>query len=261
MFDPAAPKAIVLPAITVDKAPPQPSEGCKTPRPAPRVTLDVAGTPRTVNVVLPPGYDPARPYPLVLAFHGSGWKGTDFMGQLHLYEGHEGEVIALYPDAVVRHIWGDEHATHWGRVDDLPFFDALVAFAKRSTCIDERRIFAVGWSSGGYFANQLACVRPSVVRASASLSGGGPEQATCTTPMPLFIHHGRNDNQVMVTEGRFSRDHWRKVNGCTAAPSPVDGCVRFEGCKAPLVYCETDHTGHSMPPSVRAGVYGFFSSF
>ncbi len=262
--DPPAPIAVAFAGIHLDAdIPPVRTTGCGAAWSAlgrSRQSIDIDKTPRTYELVVPKTYDSARPYRLVLAFHGSGWNGSAFIGQLGFESETGDDAILVYPDAVVRHIWGTESATHWGRVDDLPFVDALVARLKSTLCIDERRIFAVGWSSGGYFANQLGCVRPNLVRAIVSLSGGGPEQATCTEPVPTFLHHAQDDRSVYVSEGRKSRDSWYATNGCKAELAIASGCTTFS-CKQPLVYCETNHTGHSMPPSVRAAAWTFLRGF
>lgn len=261
----ALPRSVVLPAF--DAGPPRParaSAGCSA---SPAVPADGAlartlsdGTElRTYQIVLPAHYDPRRPYPLVLSFHGSGGNGDGFRRSMH--EAGALEAIVLFPDAVVRRVWGEHFATHWGKTEDLPFFDALVATTRATFCVDEARVFAWGWSSGGYFANQLGCVRPDVVRAIVALSGGGPENVTCQTPMAAFIHHDRNDGSVAFATGSESRDHWRAVNRCDGARATENGCTVFDGCQQPLVWCATRGNGHGVPPSVRDAAWAFLRRF
>ena len=263
---PAAPRA-ELPHGAVDAGPtppPLPSLGCgHTPDGGTRDRSDfvmVDGQRRKYLVVLPRGYVPTRPYPLLFAFHGSGGNGEGYRSWLDLESYYGDAVIAVYPDAVVRRIWAEEVATHWGRVEDLPFFDAMLDAIGREHCVDRARVLATGWSSGGYFANQLACARPDAVRAIASLSGGGPEQIDCPRPHAAFIFHDRDDHAVMISEGRASRDHWRTTNAC--GRSRTEGtCEVYTGCAAPLVGCETSGNGHGVPPSVRAAMWSFLSAF
>lgn len=261
---PAAPTSVRFDGIDAgERPPPSPSAGCRREAgaaPALEGTVEIEGAARRYELALPARYDPARPYPLVLAFHGSGGNGVSFRRMMRLEEVWGAGAIAIYPDAVVRRVWGEHFATHWGRVEDLPLFDALVRLAREELCVDERRVFAVGWSSGGYFANQLGCVRPDVVRAIAALSGGGPEDATCTRPVPAFFHHDRDDRAVLVTTGRASREAWCRTNRCRGEAEAREGCLVWGG-DAPVVWCETSGNGHPPPPSVSEAVWRFLSAF
>jgi polyhydroxybutyrate depolymerase len=235
------------------------SDGCGKPA-ALATTISVGGEARAFDAILPRGYDEARPYPLVLAFHGNSGHAA-FQALFRLEDEIGDRAVVVYPRAVVRRVWGEHFAPHWGRVDDLPFFDALVAQMKATLCIDERRVFAVGWSSGGYFANQLGCVRPDTIRAFASIAGGGPEDATCTKPVPAFFLHDENDPDVVFSTGVASRDAWLGTNRCSAAASSADGCILHTSCAAPVVWCATSGNGHSIPPSARVAIASFLASF
>lgn len=262
---PAAPRA-ELPKGAWDPGPlpaPRPSTGCgRIPDGGARELrseLVVEGETRKVLVTLPRGYDPRRPYPLLFAFHGSGGDGPGYRTWLDLEPIHGDGVISVYPDALVRRIWAEEVATHWGKTEDLPFFDQLVETIAREHCVDLARVFASGWSSGGYFANQLGCARPNVVRAVASFSGGGPENIACEQPIPAFVYHDRDDHAVMLSEGRASRDLWHATNRC-AGTRTAGTCEVHRGCAAPVVYCETSGNGHGVPQSAREAMWAFFAS-
>lgn len=175
--------------------------------------------------------------------------------------------VIVYPDAVVRRIWADQFATHWGKFEDLPFFDALVSTMRSAYCIDDSRVFAVGWSSGGYFANQLGCARSPVLRAVASLSGGGPEEIACDRAMPVFLYHDRDDSKVTYATGRASLRAWTRTNGCADRIRRwgETGCVTFSSCgdsstQAQVVWCETEHQGHAVPRTVTRDLAAFLQS-
>lgn len=222
---------------------PDPSEGC---RPLEEQTNEVfAGEKRSYELTLPEHYDPKHPYPLVLWFHGNGGSAAGDQTAMPFPS-----TIAVYPQAVTRRVWADHFAPHWGKVEDLPLFDALVAQIEQRLCVDKARVFAAGWSSGGYFANQLACVRPAVVKAFFAFASGGPEDATCNEPVPGFIHHDRDDHTVFITEGMKSRDNWLATNRCEQRSHEDGGCTVYEGCRAPFAFCETSGNGHGVPPSV-----------
>ena len=54
---------------------------------------------------------------------------------------------------------------------DLAFFDALITRVKSQLCIDNKRIFSLGFSGGGSFSGVLGCRRTDI-RAIASAGGG-----------------------------------------------------------------------------------------
>ncbi|MCL2725080.1 MAG: hypothetical protein FWD69_11650 [Polyangiaceae bacterium] len=239
----------------------RPSAGCgQAPPSVQHATILADGAQRSYEISLPAHYDSSRAYPLVLMFHGSGGNGSSFHRLIAQGEALADSMIAVYPDAVVRRVWADNFAPHWGKTEDLPLFDALVERMKSTLCVDEARVFAFGWSSGGYFANQLGCVRPSTVRAIVALSGGGPENVQCEVPMTVFIHHDRDDGSVAFSTGQGSRDQWLHTNHCSGKASESDGCTIYAGCSASVVWCETSGNGHDVPRSARDAAWTFLSA-
>lgn len=57
------------------------------------------------------------------------------------------------------------------KVHDVAAMKALVAEVSANVCIDDRRVYAVGFSNGAMLANRLACEAPDVFRGVASISG------------------------------------------------------------------------------------------
>lgn len=81
---------------------------------------------------------------------------------------------------------------------DVAFFDAMVTDVKKRFCADEQRFFVVGYSSGSWLVNQLTCIRASVLRGGASVTGGESASGNCGGPVArIFIHDGGdNTNQI-----------------------------------------------------------------
>lgn len=231
--------------------------------PEPR-TATVDGIVRRYKIVSSAPFNPSVPHLVVFAFHGSGGDGESFRRQMGL-ETRLNDALVIYPDAIERRVWANEFATHWGKVADLSFVDAIEQDVRRSFCVDTSRVFAVGWSSGGYFANQLGCARRDRFRAIASLSGGGPEEITCDQAIPLFLYHDRDDAKVLYTTGRTSLNAWQTTNGCSDRVRAWGdtGCLFFSECSKaqPIVWCETEGEGHTVPPAIRDRVASFISSF
>jgi polyhydroxybutyrate depolymerase len=239
------------------------TDGCAAPTVAAgsylAASITVAGTERTYRLATPAG-DPRKVRALVLVFHGSGGSGDGIRGYLGrpMETSAADEAVFAYPDGL-----SDGGATGWpdtgGR--DVAFVDALLARLAGQLCYDRARVFATGFSYGGYMSNTLGCARAGVVRAIAPLSGGGPWQACNGQPVAAWIAHGTSDPTVALGQGQGSRDQWLGVNGCASSahatsPSP---CVAYDGCgENPVVWCAFPG-GHTVESWEPPAVWSFFA--
>lgn len=231
-----------------DAEPPPPSPlptespGCgldATPSPAAgvRKTVTVGGVSRSFVLFVPAGYDPARAYPVVVVFHGIGATGAQMAQFVQMQVYAAGEAIVAFPDATAG-------AWDLGGTTDLDFFDALTTELQDTLCVNEQRVFGVGFSYGAYMVNYLACNRPVTVR--AIVAAGGSFAGTACGSTAALVYHRADDNNEPVANGRAARDMWLSYNGCastsTPSPAPIDGlgCVTYDGCGAttPVVWCE-----------------------
>lgn len=227
------------------------------------------GSKRTYELYVPDAYDGHTTYPLVFVFHGDGGSGAGIRTAFDLENTSGGGAIFVYPDG--------EGAT-WQIADtsglkaDVGFIDALATDLAKSYCVDTKRISAVGFSKGAYFANQLACLSTSHLRAVVTHAGGGPfgvagtgtsYDATGTLrcpapPVAALQVQGTSDGSVDLTEGQKAREHWRSVNGCTASTAPYapEPCIAYTGCAAerPEVWCQIAGMGHTIWPKNGSSV-------
>lgn len=194
----AAPAAPAAPAALPAAPTVLPSPGCLVGSPS-RMTGRIGD--RTYRMHLPDGYDPRRPYPVLLAYHGRSQQARD----IQRYAGLDrADAVVLYPQG--RTIRGPKGSTAWEGTRDLPvdgkdvaFTRALLSAAGRSLCLDTRRVTAVGASQGGGFAHVLACTAPGTVTAIAAVAGafyrpdaGGVR--TCRSgPLRVLEVHGTAD--------------------------------------------------------------------
>jgi polyhydroxybutyrate depolymerase len=227
---------------------------------------------RTYDLLVPAGHDGTRTYPIVFEFHGDGGNGAGMRKTLDLETASQGGAILVYPDGFGS--WDLESAADAN--DDIKFVRAMVEAVGAAYCVDTTRVFATGFSNGAYFSNQLGCkVGAPFFRGIAAHAGGGPfgpdadydaqGNLVCAgQPVAALVGHGQSDGNVALKEGVSSRDHWRRVNGCTSATQPSDPspCVTYDGCAAgrPLVYCEIPGLGHGVWPNGAAATWKFLSS-
>jgi polyhydroxybutyrate depolymerase len=227
---------------------------------------------RTYDLLVPPGHDGTRTYPLVFEFHGDGGNGAGMRKALDLETASQGGAILVYPDGFGS--WDLESAADQN--DDIRFVRAMVDAIGGTYCVDTSRVFATGFSNGAFFSNQLGCkVGAPFFRGIAAHAGGGPfgpdadydaqGNLVCAgQPVAALIGHGQSDGNVLLKDGVSSRDHWQRVNGCAAATQPwgPSPCVTYDGCAAgrPLVYCEIPGLGHAVWSSGAAATWKFLSS-
>src|SRR5687767_4837238 len=131
--------------------------------------VSVEGGVRRYRLVVPRSVDLARPAPLVVAFHGMLVDDKDVMPtytRLNETAERHGFLLA-YPNAAGG-AWG-----LWPRkiVNDIAFFDALLARLSADYRLDPDRVYVLGMSNGGYFAHLLARERSKTIAAAASHSG------------------------------------------------------------------------------------------
>lgn len=247
-------------------APPSPSSGCKGPSAAEgELTLRAGALETPYLLSLPEGHGAGSPAPLVFAFHGRTrshllMRETDSQ---KLAEQLEGQYAVAYVKSI-----GSGFARADELASNLQAFDALYAHLLANYCIDTEQVFAVGHSSGGIFAEQLACRRSDRLRGIAAVAGAMDMPGCEGTVAGVFIH-GERDSVVSVSRGIKARDRFLEANGCTAASAPVGdaGCVRYAGCAAglPVEWCAHGEptyqdTNHGWPSFASGEVARFFGS-
>jgi poly(3-hydroxybutyrate) depolymerase len=221
-----------------------------------RRSAQVGGRERSYHVWVPSSYQASRAYPLVFRWHGSGGDGLS---------GGMGIEFAVQDDAIV--VGADGLEQVWNEsteANDLLLFDAMYQQLGRDYCIDLKRVFSYGFSAGGGMTNVLSCKRGDKLRASAAVAGQiWGDQSGCNTPVAAWFLHDRDDDAVLVAEGRKARDVALSRNDCSSATSPLaGGCVSYNGCRAgfPVIWCETQGLGHNIAgDSAPAQVWAFFS--
>lgn len=219
-----------------------------------RRTIELGGELREYVLTVPASYDPQRAYPLLFGFHGSAGLNCCFVA-----EAAAGDAISVAPRSLV-----DEQGHHWWAEGDPEFFDWLVVEVESKYCIDNRRVFASGFSAGGVFTSYLGCHRGDVLRAIAPVGAcleHGVSWSDCDGPMAAFIHVGQQDGYAPGC--RSLSDAIVTDNGCGPPVSPTDhSCIGYDGCPASLAveYCETPGLGHSLPAWIGTEAWDFFSS-
>jgi predicted peptidase len=153
------------------------------------------------------GKDASRRWPLLLYLHGAGQRGTDLTmvrrGVLPkmLAERRDFPFVVLAPQCA-------------GEFWDLRLLEGLVELTRKQYAVDPDRVYATGYSMGGYGSFDLATARPDLFAAILPICGGGdPSRACALKGVPVRAYHNRGDPIVSLYESRRMVDAIRACGG------------------------------------------------
>jgi poly(3-hydroxybutyrate) depolymerase len=212
-----------------------------------------------------------RRRPLVLVFHGDGGDARGFHAGFPFEVASGAAAHVAYPEGRGA-TWDLE--TKAGNADSA-FVVALIAELSAREGVDEGRVYAAGYSSGGFLANMLACRHPALLRGVSSSAAGAPyaEAERHENGFPkcpgqkataVIALHGRRDFGVEWKSGKFSAEYWAYVNGCNMhewEPTGYPECRAYRGCPraAGVVFCDIEPLGHWVWGEAAAVSWEFFS--
>jgi poly(3-hydroxybutyrate) depolymerase len=267
---------------------PAPSAGCGKANPVTGARqISIAGFDGLFIVSVPSSYDAEHPYPLGFAFHGrnrnhANCQSGDCAG-FQTVIGEEAVLVYMQslrtPSTSTEGGWeGPEE-----RDDNADFFDVVLGIVENEYCVDERRVFVAGTSSGASFSNLLACRFGDRLLAAGPVSGSLPEDENCLGTPAAVVIHGIDDPHVPFASGEVARNFFVDRNGCSTATEPPlatmhadirakrdaqpsiedEACVDYQACgTAPVRWCEHSYGGydgstHGWPPSGGQLIWDF----
>jgi len=170
-------------------------------------------------------------------------------------------------------------------VDDLQYFDDLMAQISGAIAVDDKRVFVTGISNGAAMSHRLACQRSAKVAAIVAVAGEAEDAddgGACTGGVAVRDIHGTEDPCWVYTGGTAacvqddgrpktsvdaSQAGWAMRNGCsttyidTPRPDrdPTDGTTAtlrvWQGCSSAVELLRIDGGGHTWP-----GGWQYFST-
>ncbi|MCK4554808.1 hypothetical protein KAU19_07710, partial [Candidatus Parcubacteria bacterium] len=252
------------------------------------------GLTRAYKVHVPSSYNKNKPSPMILAFHGGGGNADGAPEYFRLNEkSDEVNFIVVYPEGTGKEVFGKFFGT-WnaGRccgdslknnIDDVGFIDKMVEQLKKDFNVDEKRIFATGFSNGAQMSYRLACEMSDKIAAIAPGGSMGTfEYCNLTRPVSVFAFGGTEDictpygggeicggcfsdfwnNIGLPVKYEYYRcdaveehiDKWKKMNNCTEEKKIIyreknTTCISYANCqeKAEIVLCTIEGGGHVWP--------------
>jgi pimeloyl-ACP methyl ester carboxylesterase len=145
------------------------------------------GQVRSVTLRLPRGYDPSRPWPLLYALHPSGGNGPFFLDYV------EKQLLGPRVEQFVLAAPTEYHQTG---LDAPPPFTvdhlAILRAVRQAVHVDGDRVYALGYSLGGYAAWAVACLHADQLAGAVPISSAfcipPSEDGLWRTMLPDFAH-------------------------------------------------------------------------
>jgi predicted esterase len=202
----------------------------------PTGTVSLGLTPLGLNdtrdgfLLVPSGYDAARPWPLVLALHCAGITHAGPLNFFGPYAAERGFVL-LAVDSIGR-TWDAIRGSYGA---DVAFINRALQTVFDRAVVDPARLIIEGFSDGASYALGLGRANGDLFRRAVAFSPGFiPRPTTPDTGRPeIFISHGRQDPVLPID----------------AASRRIVSTLRRDGYD--VTYLEYDGA-HSVLPAVAA---------
>ncbi|ASK29360.1 hypothetical protein CEY12_04270 [Chryseobacterium sp. T16E-39] len=202
-------------------------------------TLQHSSGLREYSIYVPSNYNPQNPASLVFTLHGLGDNMTNFRNIGFAAIAESDNAIIVCPQALTDPLTG---STAWNsgaglsfyipnsNVDDVGFISALIDKVKQDYSINPNKVFACGFSMGGFMTERLALVLNNKIKVFASVAGtfgnGILPVAAGTPGRPVSIahFHGTADSTIGYTNNNYGNSvdqlisYWKTNNQSVSSP-------------------------------------------
>ncbi len=197
-------------------------------------TLQHDGKTRQYRLYIPASYDASKPAPLILNFHGFTnninvqYNQSDFR-QL----AEDNQFIFVTPQGLGFLAGWAINNNFGGNEDDLGFSNALINKIESEFNINPKRIYATGFSNGGFFSYRLACELSPRIAAVASVAGSMTrrwiDRNQCQPQHPTAVLQitGTRDNTISINGNGTNEpiqdvmEYWSANNNGDATPEVI----------------------------------------
>jgi polyhydroxybutyrate depolymerase len=241
-------------------------------------TIQSNGWEREYVFYVPPKYKSNSPTPLVFNFHGlfgNPDQQIEIAGMFELADKYK--FILAFPLGLGPEIGGP---TSWNGglccgpavvagIDDVTFVSDMIDEISSEYCINPKRIFATGYSNGGFMSLRLACDLSDKIAAVATVAGMDvPTPCEQSRLVPILAIHGTDDFVVPYEGGTNFPQlpvfpnvpekivEWADRNGCSDETTVTYQkgdvtCVTYDECEddASVTLCTVQPGGHTWPGS------------
>jgi len=187
-----------------------------------------------------PSSEAGTKLPIVIAFHGGGGSEEDFQQQNEFDQlGEEEKFIMAYAIAESDRTASEGEwylNTAATSKDDNHFSEAIVDELSNSYCIDEERLYAIGYSLGSMFTYEIACQLNHRFAAVASFAGTmpvNPETCDLTGSIAVMHIHGKLDYIIDYDEDwDWKEGEHDGVGTMSNIPGMIDFWAQNSNCQS-----------------------------
>lgn len=201
-------------------------------------TLQHSSGLREYSIYIPSNYNAQNPASLVLTLHGLGDNMYNFRNIGFNSIAETNNVIVVCPQALTDPLSGTAWNSGAGytfytpnaNVDDIGFISALIDKVKQDYSVNANKVFACGFSMGGFMTERLAISLNNKIKLFASVAGtfgngilpvaaGAPGR-----PVSIAHFHGTSDATIGYTNNNFGNSvdqmisYWKTNNQSVATP-------------------------------------------
>ena len=247
---------------------------------------------RQYAIYIPVNYNPSEAVPLVLLFHGF----TNTITNMYNYAQMEAladanNFIFAIPQGLGSPFSGWSIGLSFGgNADDVGFASSLIDAISTNYSIIDKRVYAAGFSNGGFFSYRLACELSDKIAAIASVAGSmnpnwiNGSNPTCNPQhqMPIMQITGTNDTVIPINGGNGGTalsnvfNYWTNFNNTNNTPTVTninnvtERNVYENGTNGATVeFIKIGGRGHEWPTTTTAGlqenasirIWEFFSRY
>ena len=236
---------------------------------------------RSMIIHLPRDYNPENQYPLVINMHGFLMNATQQKNYTQFNELADQEgVIVVYPEGINKRWNSGEFFGVKSKIDDVAFVGAIIDFMALKYKVDTKRVYATGYSAGGFMAYKLACSLSERIAAIApvasSMTAENFHDCDPQFDVAILAMNGTGDfitaynGFVSVTSTPKVMVFWSEELNCSPEPqvsflpnsntqdkSEIEK-IDFEECNGatPVVFYKILKGGHTWPGAKSVPILG-----
>lgn len=238
---------------------------------------------RRYLVHVPPQYSKSKKIPVFMAIHGGGGNADAGPRYFMIEDLADTEnFIVVYPEGTGSRDLLGKFRAEWDvdipekdvEADDVGYFSEMIDMLGEDFNIDEKRVYAAGFSQGSMISHRLACELSDKIAAIAAGGAHGTRYPPCSPSrrVPIFHFQGLVDPCSPVEGGTCGCTHvfeddgwscrslndfigeWLKINGCSQDTTITFRnntalCKKYTGCldNAEVELCTIGNMGHNWP--------------
>ena len=193
---------------------------------------------RPFTLRLPSTYTKAKPAPLIVALHGYTSSGAETEKYLNITPVAAAKgILYVAPNGTVDGLgstfWNATPACcnfYSSKVNDEAYIMTIIDSVSKKYNVDQKRIYVVGHSNGGFMAHHMACTHSDRIAAIVSFAGATyKDQSMCKPSQPISVLQiwGTADETIHYNGGQLVNPYpgaaetiadWVKLDKCNTTP-------------------------------------------